>query len=130
MSKKPSTSDLLIGMILDDKYKIERHIGRGGMGSVYIAHHTKFNKQVAVKVLSRDMTEDPTCYERFKREADASARIKHPNAVSVIDFGQTSDDIVYLVMEYVDGLTLRKLLEREKCWYWGCASGKHCSSRP
>ncbi len=114
MSKKPSTSDLLIGMILDDKYKLERHIGRGGMGSVYIAHHTKFNKQVAVKVLSRDMTEDPTCYERFKREADASARIKHPNAVSVIDFGQTSDDIVYLVMEYVDGLTLRKLLEREK----------------
>lgn len=114
MSKKTSTSDLLIGMILDDKYKLERHIGRGGMGSVYIAHHTKFNKQVAVKVLSRDMTEDPTCYERFKREADASARIKHPNAVSVIDFGQTNDDVVYLVMEYVEGLTLRKLLEREK----------------
>ncbi|MBI4853642.1 MAG: serine/threonine protein kinase [Acidobacteria bacterium] len=114
MSKKTSTSDLLIGTILDDKYKLERHIGRGGMGSVYIAHHTKFNKQVAVKVLSRDMTEDPTCYERFKREADASARIKHPNAVSVIDFGQTSDDVVYLVMEYVEGLTLRKLLEREK----------------
>lgn len=114
MSKKPSTSDLLIGVILDDKYKLDRHIGRGGMGSVYIAHHTKFNKQVAVKVLSRDMTEDPTCYERFKREADASARIKHPNAVSVIDFGQTSDDIVYLVMEYVEGVTLRKLLEREK----------------
>lgn len=114
MSKKASTSDLLIGAILDDKYKLERHIGRGGMGSVYIAHHTKFNKQVAVKVLSRDMTEDPTCYERFRREADASARIKHPNAVSVIDFGQTSDDIVYLVMEYVEGVTLRKLIEREK----------------
>lgn len=114
MSKKASTSDLLIGAILDDKYKLERHIGRGGMGSVYVAHHTKFNKQVAVKVLSRDMTEDPTCYERFRREADASARIKHPNAVSVIDFGQTSDDIVYLVMEYVEGVTLRKLIEREK----------------
>jgi serine/threonine protein kinase len=106
-------SDMLAGITLDNKYKLERRVGRGGMGAVYIAHHTKFNKQVAVKVLSRDMTEDPSCFERFKREAEASARIKHPNAVSVIDFGQTVEQIVYLVMEYVDGLTLRKLIERE-----------------
>lgn len=108
-----SDSDLLAGLTLDDKYKLERRVGRGGMGAVYVAHHTKFNKQVAVKVLSRDMTEDPSCFERFKREAEASARIKHPNAVSVIDFGQTSEQIVYLVMEYVEGPTLRKLIERE-----------------
>ena len=111
---KKTASDLLIGLTLDNKYKIERKVGRGGMGSVYTAQHVTINKQVAIKVLSRDMTEDPNCYERFKREAITSGRIKHPNAVPVTDFGQTETGIVYLVMEYVDGPTLRKILEREK----------------
>jgi eukaryotic-like serine/threonine-protein kinase len=106
--------DLYVGLTIDGKYKLERRIGRGGMGAVYAARHTKFNKQVAIKLLSQDMIEEPTSFDRFQREAEASARIKHPNAVPVTDFGQTEDGIIYLVMEYIDGTSLRRLIEQEQ----------------
>ncbi|MEW6733736.1 MAG: ribosomal protein L7/L12 [Acidobacteriota bacterium] len=106
--------DPLIGVTIEGKYKLEKCIGRGGMGAVYIASHTKFNKQVAIKVLSHDFIEThPNALGRFQREAEAAALIKHPNAVTVSDFGQTSDGIIYLVMEYIDGMSLRHLLRSE-----------------
>lgn len=111
---RSQSSDLLIGLTLDGKYRLERRIGRGGMGNVYIGRHTTINRQVAVKVLSQDLMDDPTSIERFKREAEASARINHPNIVQVTDFNRTEEGIVYLVMEYVEGVTLRRLLDREQ----------------
>lgn len=107
--------DLLIDTIIDDKYQIQRCIGRGGMGAVYVAQHTKFTKRVAVKVLLQGLVEThPDALMRFRREAEASARIKHPNAVPVTDFGQTDEGLYYLVMDYIEGRTLRNVLESEK----------------
>ncbi|MEW6735301.1 MAG: protein kinase [Acidobacteriota bacterium] len=115
VSERDYSTDLLIGMTIDGKYKLERRIGRGGMGAVYSARHTNFNKQVAIKILSHDIVEeDPSSFERFRREAEASARFKHPNAVPVSDFGQTTEGITYLVMEYIEGVTLRNILDRER----------------
>jgi serine/threonine protein kinase len=107
--------DPMIGAVIEGKYILERRIGQGGMGAVYAARHTKFNKQVAIKILQKNFNElSPDAFKRFEREAEASARIKHPNAVPVTDFGQTSDDINYLVMEYVEGKPLRQILSSEK----------------
>lgn len=108
--------DHLIGTEIDGKYRIEKCIGRGGMGAVYVAVHTKVNKKVAIKVILQSLIEaNPEVLTRFEREALASARINHPHAVPVIDFGQTSDGLTYLVMEYVQGVPLKHILEKEKC---------------
>lgn len=108
------TGELLTGKIIEGKYKLEQRIGRGGMGSVYLARHTNFNKIFAIKVLSSDIAQDPSAYKRFRQEAEACAKIKHPNAVDVNDFGKTPDPegLVYMVMEYIEGSTLRKIMER------------------
>jgi serine/threonine protein kinase len=106
-------ADNLLGTVMDDKYKLEKCIGRGGMGAVYLAQHTAVNKKFAVKVLLQSLVEaNPAAYDRFRREAQATGRINHPNAVSVIDFGQTEDGTSYLVMEYVEGVSLRRFMER------------------
>lgn len=105
-------ADNLLGTVIDDKYKLEKCIGRGGMGAVYLAQHTS-NKKFAVKVLLQSLVEsNPAAYDRFRREAQATGRINHPNAVSVIDFGQTEDGTSYLVMEYVEGVSLRRFVDR------------------
>lgn len=103
----------LSGLIIDKKYRLEKRIGKGGMGAVYAASHTNFNKRLAIKVLSQDLVDDATSYNRFVNEANTTGSLKHPNIVSVSDFGQTDEGIVYLVMEYVDGISLRQLLDRE-----------------
>lgn len=112
---QPSPRSLrdLSGLIIDGKYRLEKRIGKGGMGAVYAARHTKFNKQLAIKVLSQDLVDDANSYNRFVNEANTTGILKHPNIVSVSDFGQTDEGIVYLVMEYVDGVSLRQLLDRE-----------------
>lgn len=105
--------DHLLGTVIDGKYQLEKCVGRGGMGAVYLGHHIGFNKKVAVKVLLQSLVEsNPAAFDRFRREAQATGRIKHPNAVSVTDFGQTDDGTSFLVMEYVDGVSLRRLLDR------------------
>ncbi|MCS6885483.1 MAG: protein kinase [Acidobacteriota bacterium] len=125
---KPSTSDTILqpaadsgskllrdlsGLTIDGKYLLEKRIGRGGMGAVYVAKHTKFQKKLAIKVLSPDLVEDENSYKRFVNEANTTASLKHPNIVSVSDFGQTEEGIVYLVMEYVEGVSLRDIIHRE-----------------
>ncbi|MFY9222558.1 MAG: serine/threonine-protein kinase [Blastocatellia bacterium] len=105
--------DELLGTVIDGKYKLEKCIGRGGMGAVYLATHIQVNNKVAIKVLLKSLIEaHPAAYDRFRREAQATGRIKHPNAVSVTDFGQTDDGTAYLAMEYVDGKPLRRLLDK------------------
>lgn len=105
--------------LLASRYFLSRRLGRGAMGQVYLARDTKFaSRNVAVKTVRQDILSSEDLQEgeaiaRFEREAQAAASIQHPNTVSVTDFGETPDGIFYLVMEYVEGETLHKLLRRE-----------------
>ncbi len=107
------------GLLLAGRYYLERRLGRGAMGQVYLARDKKFEtRRVAVKTVRQDILNSDDLQEgeaiaRFEREAQAAASIQHPNTVSVTDFGETSDGIFYLVMEYVEGETLHRLLRRE-----------------
>ena len=83
------------------------------MGTVYRATHLLIERAVAVKVLSQRFVGDETAQQRFRREARASGRMQHPNAVMVNDFGATEDGWLYIVMELLEGQTLRDLLARE-----------------
>lgn len=105
--------------LIADRYLLESRLGRGAMGQVYLAKDNKFDvRKVAVKtvrpdILSSEDLQEGEAIARFGREAQAAASIQHPNTVSVTDFGESADGIFYLVMEYVEGETLHKLLRRE-----------------
>ena len=105
--------DPLIGRVFDGKYRLDQRLGGGGMGTVYRAMHLLIEREVAVKVLSQRFVGDETAQQRFRREARASGRMAHPNAVMVNDFGTTDDGWLYIVMELLEGQTLRDLLARE-----------------
>jgi len=107
----------LVGQTLDSKYQIERELGRGGMGTVYLATHLGTERPVAVKVIAPQFMQRSEFVERFRREARAAGRLRHPNVVNVTDFGfaETSEGrAAYLAMEYLDGCTLGEILEEEK----------------
>ncbi|MDX6288360.1 MAG: eukaryotic-like serine/threonine-protein kinase [Blastocatellia bacterium] len=105
--------DPLIGRVFEGKYRLDERLGGGGMGTVYRATHMLIERPVAVKVLSQRFVGDETAQQRFRREARASGRMQHPNAVMVNDFGATEDGWLYIVMELLEGQTLRDLLMRE-----------------
>lgn len=104
----------IVGRIIDNKYEIEAEIGEGGTGTVYRARHVKLEMTCAIKILHRKFTDDPVAVERFRREAYASMQIRHPNAIAVMDFGITDDNLVYVVMEFLVGITLRERLEQKR----------------
>src|SRR5688572_16310955 len=107
----------LIGQTLDAKYKIERELGRGGMGAVFLATHLGTERPVAIKIIAPQFMKRPEFVERFRREARAAGRLRHPNVVDVTDFGFANTEkgqVAYLVMEYLDGCTLGEILEEEK----------------
>ncbi len=108
-----STQGSLIGQTLDQRYQLESVLGIGGMGKVYYASRVLIGDKVAIKVLHRDRVKDPQAVERFHREAQAAARIRHPNVVTVYDFGVSTEGLVYLVMELAEGTSLRQLIERD-----------------
>lgn len=103
----------LIGQTVEGKYRIDAKIGAGGMGAVYRAQRLLIGDEVAIKILHPEHVSEPQATERFRREAQAAARLKHPNAVSIYDFGVTSDGFVYLVMELVEGQTLRHVIKQQ-----------------
>src|SRR5437660_11578645 len=105
--------DRLIGQVFDGKYRLDERLGGGGMGTVYRATHLLIDRPVAIKVLSQRFVGDETAQQRFRREARAAGRMQHPNAVTVTDFGATGDGYFYIVMELLEGRTLRDLLARE-----------------
>ena len=105
--------DPLIGHTLDEKYRLEERLGVGGMGTVYRAMHLLIDRPVAIKVLNQRFVEDEAARTRFRREARAAGRLQHVNAVTVTDFGQSSDGYVYIVMELLEGRTLRDILAKE-----------------
>jgi serine/threonine-protein kinase len=111
--KKPTTEDPLIGQVLAGKYRIDEKIDEGGMGCVYRATHVLMEKVVAVKVLHPALAADDKIVARFTREAKAASRISHPHAINVTDFGESENGIVYLVMEYLRGRTLKDVVRGE-----------------
>ena len=110
----PATNkDPLIGCSIDGRYRLDSLIGRGGMGAVYCATRLLIGDEVAVKILHTEQVDDAHAAERFRREARAAARLKHPNAVSIYDFGVSSDGLQFLVMELVEGKSLREVTKTQ-----------------
>jgi serine/threonine protein kinase len=102
--------EALLGVTLDNTYRIERLLGRGAMGMVYLARHALLRDKVAIKVMPAELTSDPDFLRRFMREGRAARAINHPNAVTVHDLRISGDGIAYMVLEYIDGTTLRGYL--------------------
>ena len=92
--------------VIDDKYRLDRLLGRGGMGAVYAALHVELERPTAIKLLLPDLISDEQALERFKREARAAARLNHPNVAGTYDFGTLPGGESYIVMELVEGETL------------------------
>jgi len=106
-----------VGQVLDEKYRLERLLGLGGMGAVYLATHLGTERYVALKLITPQFMRNEEFVERFKREARAAGRLRHPNVVDVTDFGFArvgAERVAYLVMEYLDGCTLSVVLAEEE----------------
>lgn len=99
------------GQMIDNRYKIIRSIGEGGMANVYLAYDTILEREVAVKVLRGDLAEDEKFIRRFQREANAASSLRHPNIVEMYDVGE-DDGKYFIVMEYIDGKTLKSLIKK------------------
>ncbi len=105
------TSSQMIGTVLSGRYKLAAKLGSGGMSTVYLARDTTLDRDVAVKVMHREMSEQPDQLERFRQEARAVAKLSHPNVVAVIDAGEDGG-YPYIVFEYVEGETLKQRIAR------------------
>jgi serine/threonine-protein kinase len=103
----------LVGQVIADRYHVIKKLGEGGMGQVYLAEHVKMGRRSAIKVMSPSMIHDPDAVARFNREASNASRITHPNVCAVYDFGETSEGLIYLAMEFVEGVPLTDLIEQE-----------------
>src|SRR6188474_2883851 len=104
-------SDDLVGTVLGERYRLDELLGEGGMGRVFAAEHVLMKKKLAVKILHRELTSVPEVIARFEREAMAAANIDHPNVAAATDFGKLDDGSVYLVLEFVQGKSLRDEIE-------------------
>ena len=105
--------ELVNGQVLGSRYEIRDCIGSGGMGAIYAARRIHIGDTVAVKVLRPEVVHDSQSRERFQREARAAAKLHHPNAVVIHDFGQDTDGTTYIVMELLEGRSLRQVLSEE-----------------
>jgi eukaryotic-like serine/threonine-protein kinase len=106
-----STSAQMIGTVLSGRYRLEAKLGSGGMSTVYLARDETLDRQVAVKVMHREMSEQPDQLERFRREARAVAKLSNPHVVAVIDAGEDGGH-PYIVFEYVEGENLKQRIKR------------------
>jgi len=106
----PASGGGLIGQVIGDRYRIERKLGEGGMGEVYLARHVLMDRLCAIKIMSATLSKDPDAIARFNREATNASKISHPNVCAVYDFGFTPDGILYLAMEYLEGRELSELM--------------------
>ena len=106
----------LIGEVLDGKYHLDKRLGQGGMGAVFLATHLGTKRPVALKVIAPQFMANEEVGERFRREAEAAGRLRHPNVVNVTDFGVAMvgrDRVAYLVMEYLDGCSLGDMIKEK-----------------
>jgi serine/threonine protein kinase len=104
----------MIGTVLHDRWRILATLGRGGMGEVFLAEHLELGRKEALKILMPSLAVDPQFVSRFRREARAVNRLRHPNIIAIHDFGQLPDDRFFLSMEYADGESVHQILKREK----------------
>ena len=109
--------DKYIGKMLDNRYEIIELIGSGGMANVYRAKCHRLNRMVAIKILKADMAENEEIRRRFRDESQAVAQLSHPNIVSIYDVS-TSGDTEYIVMELIDGITLKQYMARRGEMDW------------
>ena len=112
-AKLRDVSELMPGMVLRGKYKVEEKIGEGGMATVYRASHQHFNEELAIKVVSSALSNNQEFLDRFKREAVITRKLRHPNAVRLDDFDITEDGRPFIAMEYVRGKSLRQVLQEK-----------------
>lgn len=103
----------MIGTILHDRWRILSELGRGGMGEVYLAEDVVSGRKEALKIMKAHLASDPQFVSRFRREARAINRLRHPNIVAVYDFGQLPDQRFFLSMEYAEGQSVYQLLKRD-----------------
>lgn len=104
---------------LSSRYELGEILGFGGMSEVHLARDVRLSRDVAIKVLRADLARDPTFYLRFRREAQNAAALNHPAIVAVYDTGEAETEagpLPYIVMEYVDGDTLRDIVRSEVRW--------------
>ena len=114
-SDAPPVTDPLIGHKLDGRYELLKLLGEGGMGKVYLARHTWIGDEVAVKILHPNYVTDEEALERFREEARNAAQLHHPNVVAIRDGGEAREGNIniYIVMEFIEGKTLRDILNKE-----------------
>ncbi len=105
--------DPLVGTRLSDRYDILSVIGRGGMGVVYKGRHETMDRMVAIKMLHAHLVSDTEAIKRFHREAKAVSRVKHPHTVALYDFGITATGQPYIVMDFIDGYSLKRVIKEE-----------------
>ena len=105
--------DKLLGHLIADNFELLSVIGAGAMGRVYRARQASLDKIVAIKLLHPHLASDPKLAKRFHREARAASRLNHPNSLQIIDFGQDQAGRLYIAMEYLEGISLAKLIERD-----------------
>jgi tRNA A-37 threonylcarbamoyl transferase component Bud32/tetratricopeptide (TPR) repeat protein len=98
------------GTVIDERFRIERHLASGGMGHVYVAEHVRLKRRIALKLLRRALSADPQMWARFEREAQLVSKLESPHVVRVFDFGKTDDGTPFLALEFVDGPTLEAAL--------------------
>ena len=109
-----TTNYLDIGAEFEGKYRIVRELGRGGFGTVYLAYQEKMDRHVAIKVLKSGIGEvHATAKDRFLREVKIISKLRHPNTVTIHDFGETSRGVLYMVLEFVEGETVKQQLKRD-----------------
>src|SRR5687767_8129771 len=108
-----SDQDPVIGLVIAARYKIERRISDGAMGRVYLASHLRLSKRFAIKILFGELAAQEPMRLRFAQEAEAASRLEHRNLCSVVDFGESEQGLLYIVMEYIEGRTLEKILREE-----------------
>jgi serine/threonine protein kinase len=106
--------DPLIGRVLDERFRLLERVGHGAYGAVYRAEQLALHRDVAIKVLDTSSGAEADLAERFLREARAVSRVRHPNTVSIFDFGRTDEGVLYLAMELIQGVTLTELVACQK----------------
>ena len=105
--------DPYVGLVIAGKYKVEQLIGEGAMGRVYVAKQLTLEKPFAVKILAPHLMNDEASHARFGAEAHNCASLNHPNVVSVVDYGRTPENVTYIVMEFIKGITLERIIAEQ-----------------
>ena len=113
-----SAEEALVGKVIDGRFTLRALLGVGGMGAVYKAHQHSMDREVALKVLRPDLARSEQEVLRFFREARAASKLSHPNIITVFDFGQSEDGLLYMVMELLQGKPLSRLLLEEGPFPW------------